>query len=225
MKPRNPWLAGFLNLLVLGLGYVYAGRVKRAGYLVGIWLLVYFITGFSGILATMQGFFASSGLLLGIKLLTVADAFRAAKKNPLPQQQPYMKAAVYVAYVVVILMLPMAPAQHQSEWFGYDRFSVTSDTMAPTVQMGDTILADTWFYHDHKPQVGEIVVVEVEPDLQYIRRVQSVSDAGITFVSDGPNPAPSASMTLPADHLVGRVVGVIYSHTLDRIGLKIAQPD
>ena len=57
--------------------------------------------------------------------------------------------------------------------FGYEPFPTPTVSMSPTVEKNEFFMTDTWRYHSHPPEFGEIVVFKGldGPGIQYIRRI------------------------------------------------------
>ena len=86
---------------------------------------------------------------------------------------------------------------------------VRGQSMSPTFRDGDLVLIDRHAFHQRPPRPGDIVAAR-PPDLQdkaLIKRVTTVSTAGVTLLGD--NPADSLDSRrfgpLLFDRLVGRV--------------------
>jgi nickel-type superoxide dismutase maturation protease len=74
---------------------------------------------------------------------------------------------------------------------GFELVEVVGDSMAPTLQPGDLVLAERLTYDRRAPRAGEVVLVADprHPDRELIKRVAVVGEQGIEL--RGENPARS----------------------------------
>jgi signal peptidase I len=76
------------------------------------------------------------------------------------------------------------PAELRSS--GFRAFTIASQSMSPTVELGDTIIVDTWYFH-HRPVVPVDVVVFRRKDTFLVKRVIAIGGSTVTSVHNEVN--------------------------------------
>ncbi|HEY0511737.1 MAG TPA: signal peptidase I [Thermoanaerobaculia bacterium] len=159
-KPRRPWIAALLTLLVPGLGQLYGGEPGRAiavylGYVVllaGLLLI--------GLPKTFSGLIVFLLALLAYVLWVVWDAVRIARRKQDYVLKPCNRWYGYVAAVLVAnlligpRLLALSPVK---------AFRIPSGSMEPAVRVGDHLYADMAGYRSARPSRGDLVIF-VSPD-------------------------------------------------------------
>lgn len=169
-KPRRPWLAALLALLLSGLGQLYAGEPRRAlaVYLGSVALLAGSIL--IALPKTFPGLIAFVLAELSYRLWSMWDAARIARRKQDYLLQPFNRWYWYVAAVLVLNVLvgPRLAALSPIE-----TVTVTSRSMEPAVLRGDRLCADMAFYRSSKPSRGDLVlfVSPKDPKTQLLQRV------------------------------------------------------
>jgi signal peptidase I len=164
--PR-PWVAALLSFVFgPGVGHLYADRAKRAA---GVWLLqgsVLAATGLAFTRSVHAGFalFAVAALVwLGCAIDAALTARRAARRAP------------WLRVVAALVVLGVV-AQGAASWFRWavlEPLVIPSAAMAPTLQVGDSVLVDKGAYRARDPLRGEIAVFRFpdNPRLIFIKRL------------------------------------------------------
>jgi len=102
-RPRRPWLAFFLGLLVPGLGHVYAGAPWRAVAALAV-LLLAFVPVTTLIMVSLSfsvaGVLASFGISLALGLLIPLDAALTARRRRSEPPGRWNRVWIYVLYAV-----------------------------------------------------------------------------------------------------------------------------
>jgi signal peptidase I len=140
-RPK-PSVAGFLSVLALGLGHLYAGRWKRA---LGVW---FGARATEFLLVVLMSIVPDSRILpiagLGSLALTIAvawDAIRCARRADtvfIPQR--YNRWFVYAAAFALNLLV-LQPQFGKLLGMRLQLFKVTSAAMQPTLLPGDRLVA------------------------------------------------------------------------------------
>ena len=84
------------------------------------------------------------------------------------------------------------------------RFSVSGNSMYPTLKEGQDVLSINWFVN---PKVGDIVIIEVNGK-QMVKRIQSISDRKIFVVGDNEKESTDSKSFGPVkmEDVVGKVI-------------------
>ena len=175
-RPRMWQFAAFLTLVAAGLGQVYNGEGRK-----GALLLVAFIplVGLIGLLV-LSPFFAFAtpvAVVLGVGFLgyALADAIAGSRKRADAYElKPYNRVLVYVGIVVVAglaregLTLGLREGVVQA-------FRIPSESMLPTLQVGDYLFVDKRA-GARVPRRGDVIVYRYpeDPRRSYIHRVVAV---------------------------------------------------
>lgn len=71
-------------------------------------------------------------------------------------------AANWWIFVVIALGLISVQFERKLELLasGFQVFSVPSDSMAPTIDLGDYVVVDKWYFRDRKPEPNQVIVFQ-----------------------------------------------------------------
>lgn len=170
MKRRKPWLAFWFSMLCPGLGQLYNGNLAwpAAAFVVGTLL-----TAFSAIylFGSLQKLVWALVIGLIFDLVFAVHAYLQAKRLGSIQIKPYQRWWIYVGFAILLYGSPggygfIIPERFLS-------FQIPSESMVPTLLVGDRLVADGWAYWKKDPQRGEIVVFDYPKDhsLKYVKRL------------------------------------------------------
>jgi len=147
IKPRKPWVALAMSLVLPGFGQLYNGEPNEA-----IWLfLVFAFLCIPGI--AIVALYLPSGLMLPALLLSLiatlglwvygmVDAWRGATSRPDYQPAAWQLSGVYLLVLILcdIVALPMLTGYVRTHVV--ESFRIPSTSMAPSVMQGDILFAD-----------------------------------------------------------------------------------
>jgi signal peptidase I len=169
-KRRRPLLAFFLSLGCPGLGQLYNGSWRWAA---GAWAIGSLITYFSAVYLFDTFSKLMQALLLGLflDLFFGIHAWFQARQLGTMELKPFQRWWVYILFAVVLYGSPGG--------FGYiipERFlsfQIPSESMVPTLLVGDRLVADGWAYRNDSPRRGDIIVFDYprDPSIKYVKRV------------------------------------------------------
>ncbi len=174
-KKRNPWLAGLLSFLTVGLGQIYCGKLKKA--IIQVTIL------FLGINSILYLFFVESikpfNIIIPLIFLivyysySIIDAFILARKEKTIILRSYNKLYVYFVYPVVIVIV----FSYINYFFErYEIFKISAVSMENTLLVGDYFYGDKKAYIDSPPQRGDLVLFFYPLDkvTKYIKRCVAI---------------------------------------------------
>lgn len=179
-------LAGFLSLLITGLGQLYNRQPwKAAAYAI--------VASLFGLALDQRPLALHFWTLLGLiggsvcwKIFAVLDAaYVAAKAN---NAKPGVRVS-WISYAVVgIIMLATTiyPSAKQFKQSGFRAFKIASNSMCPTMCVGDRIVADFNAYKTAGPRRGDMIVFRQATGEIYTKRIAGVAG---DVVAPGPNGA------------------------------------
>ncbi len=136
LKRKSPWLASFLNLFLLGLGHVYAGKIKKGVFIyLGLIFILLSIRFFAYSFHILVGLFA---VIICYYLFAIIDAFKSVKRKPYVSPKKYDKWYVYLSIILLqmifISFLPKGSLNNITPIFF---ISIPTTSMSPTLQAGD----------------------------------------------------------------------------------------
>jgi hypothetical protein len=189
--------AALLNILSLGAGYAYCGRLFQAAATLLFSFALFFLFSY---LAAFSGWFVVGGIGLVLLILVVVafDSFRTALSPILTPHMFY--AAAYVLVFLLTFMYFVFPARRVV-------FNTIGNTaMEPTLTAGDHFALDREF-SDFK--VGDVVVAELDDQSLIVRRIEQIKENTVVVTTD--NKSHSQTEELPRASLHGKIVYVLYS--------------
>ncbi|MCF5723577.1 signal peptidase I [Pseudomonas syringae] len=179
MKPgKFPLQAFLMSCLVAGWGLVYVGRIKWA-----IWVAAFLYTGVvllgvSGLSASPIGLYVLFGFIVAVKLASAIVSARLARRYNGPPDVPRKRFhALYVGVLIVITFVLMEVLR--VPLMGFKTYYIPTGSMAPTVSVGDYIVADL---KAGAPKVGDIVVYRWN-GTEAIKRVAGVGGDTLAIVN------------------------------------------
>lgn len=182
-KERGPFVAAFLSFVLVGLGQLYNGQLRRAVVLYALALLLAAVT-IAGTLAItfLQGIVAFYLIVLaalGIKLFAVVDAFIGARRIGMMEMKRYNRWYVYLAIFLASMGF--------SELFEYPAasYSIPSGGMHPTLLTGDYVRVNKYAYSDRTPERGDIAVFwkPGQEKVEYIKRIVGLPGDRIQMIA------------------------------------------
>lgn len=180
MKARKPWLAFLMSFVCPGAGQLYNGNLRLA--LAGLG-----VSAALSVFGTWLFFDSIHKLLTALALGLVADlvfglqARAEAKRLGAVALQPYQRWWVYLGFGAVLYGLPGGYGYIIPERFL--SFQIPSESMVPTLLVGDRLVADGWSYRSQGPARGEIVTFRYpkDPSVIYVKRVVGLPGDVVEF--------------------------------------------
>ena len=167
VKKRVSGVAALLSVVLMGMGQLYNGQLRRAVVFFALDILAVIL------LVTNTTFLLSfHGVMIlyfwvGIRIFAVIDAFIGARRIGVVELQRYNRWYVYFSvYLVPVIFQTVFEIPVAS-------YSIPSGSSQPTLLVGDYLLADKTAYHDRAPERGDVVVFKHPRDNQteYIKRL------------------------------------------------------
>ena len=141
-KQKNPWVAALLGFLMLGLGHVYAGKVKRGIVLYTLLFILALLTMF--IAYDFYIFAVMVIILLGYKLYNIIEPYRIVKNSSGLSHKKYDRWYFYASVIVLhVIVVGMLPKQGIDSFSFLNFYSIPTTAMSPTLQVGDNIAVKT----------------------------------------------------------------------------------
>ena len=183
-KKRKPILAFLLSLVTPGLGQMYNGQFRKGiSYLVGFFL-VYIV--FSFLLFNFYGMIFYVIVMIGFFLFVLIGAVRGAVKFKTIELKSYNKWYIYL----IIFLLSNAAIRPLVGWTIKNNiarsYKIPSSGMAPTLLVGDHLVADMRIYKSEKPKRGDIIIFEFpkDPSKDFIKRVIGMEGEKVEVINN-----------------------------------------
>jgi signal peptidase I len=175
-KPRKAWIAAILSLLTLGLGHLYSGEVKKG-------LFIYFVFQFPiGFLLAIilaispdsLGFVLIIFVPICLYIYWISDSVRLSKTRKANYQlKKYNRWYVYLLCISLSWFLFHPLYKTVVNIFVMQAYKIPSGAMAPTLEIGDYILARKGLFLENIVKRGDIVIFSFPGDKSkdFIKRV------------------------------------------------------
>jgi signal peptidase I len=115
-------------------------------------------------------------LSLGIlfDLFFAVHAWSDAKRRGTVEMKPFQRWWIYIGFALVLYGIPdgyglFMPSRFLS-------FQIPSESMVPTLLVGDRLVADGWSFWHKEPQRGEVIVFDYpkDPSVKYVKRLVGI---------------------------------------------------
>jgi signal peptidase I len=196
-RKRRPIVAALLSLLLPGLGQLYAGKGRAAVRWMAIALFLYLVVHW-GLLPIDRMLLLPAGfwLMMGLVALAVAwqiwaivDAFLSARRAGATALKQYQRWYVYTALAVLFLGPQFVVDTDRLK--PLPAFSIPSNSMSPTLRVGDRVVASNNWFRDHPPARGDLAVHASarDPSAMFVKRIIGLPGDRVQYKEGG-----SASM-------------------------------
>lgn len=182
LKPKEPLMALMLSAVLIGLGQVYAGRIKRGILLFSIPLIlsvamsVYILNPTT----TINIYILIPGVILLIfGVFALVDSYSCAKvyntKNNLKRNITAGKRILLIVGIIFSLFIlnPQKLINQYLKTTVAQSLKISSGTMEPTLMIGDRIFVDKAIYKKSEPKRGDIIIFKhpADPKITSVRRL------------------------------------------------------
>ncbi len=173
-RPRRPWLAGLANLLAPPLGHIYTGKPLRGVVLTVVTSL--FGIGAVSLVLWPIGFIT---ITLMVLVLLIADAVLIVDSIMVARRfgreyylKRYNRWYVYLLIFVVVVTLGEVIKSGRRAYL-VQAYPLPAISMAPTLLIGDHILADKVVYRSRSPERFDVVLFKYpeDPQKRMVKRV------------------------------------------------------
>jgi signal peptidase I len=176
VKRRSPLGAALLSLQCVGLGQVYAGRLRRGLIWMGLAAVVVFgslvnLVPVYQLLWLGIGFplvVAVVGFALLFRIAAIVDAYWVARQAGTMTLRRYQRWYVYVGILFSFLIIFLIVDEIQPDRI--PAYSIPSGSMVPTLRVGDYAVGAN--YGDRAPERGDIAIYFLpEAGVIYLKRI------------------------------------------------------
>jgi len=182
---KRSLLAFVLSIIAPGLGHIYDGR-PIAGILLATALISFVcLSGWLGLLHSFHSAVAyiSIGCIFQVTVAAHAAviAIRQVKTNsfPGPRRSSYALGALVLALFAITGFT-------SREILGVRAYKITSNSMSPTLIVGDRFFVDLTYYKTHKPRPGDVIAFQSPTNnVVLIKRIVGVAGDVVESGSEG----------------------------------------
>jgi signal peptidase I len=175
LRSRSNLQAALLSLIVPGTGHLYLGRRHRA--IVVLALLAALLIGFWP-LRLLHSYFGFCLLYGGWIAVYVYAPLSALIARGVTLSKPASKW-----WLTLLVPLSLLAAEllgiGVTRASGFRSFEVPSTSMERTIQKGDRIVADVWYYKSRSPERDEVIIFK-RKDTFFVKRVIAVGGDNIS---------------------------------------------
>lgn len=155
LKPRNPFLAFLLSLIVPGLGQVYNGELRK-GVLGFVSLFVTVIViGLLGLQKSFYGILTLICLELSIRIYLIVDAIIISKRLKHYKHKVYNTWYYHLLYTTMVYVVFFT--LDTPNFLGINTFMISNTSQEPTLIAGDRVISDIHAYKNTSIDYGDIV--------------------------------------------------------------------
>lgn len=203
-RKRRPLVAAALSLVTVGLGQIYNAQPRKAAaFLSACGLLLATALAFDRAAVTsftaLAVQWSVAAVIVVVILLSIGDAFIAARRRGEITLRAYNRWYVYLAVAVAVSAAVQTVLELRET---YGLYHMPGGSMLPTLDVGERFVAAKGAYRDRLPRRGEVVMFEM-PDGVYVKRViglpgdrVSLRD-GALYINDAPVPRRLVGTEVP----------------------------
>lgn len=167
-----------MSCLVAGWGFLYVGRLRWALCVAGLTYGGVILAGLMGWITTPKGAYSLLAFVVLVKLTSAtASAVFGRKRYDCVARPGVRVHLLYVAALIAISLALFYPLR--STLLGYKLYYVPSNSMDPTLAIGDYFISDTRYT---EPKTGDIVVYKYQ-DMEHTKRVAATAGDTLEIVN------------------------------------------
>lgn len=168
---KHALAACVLSLLMPGLGQAYNGELGKAAAW-GLPLPLTILLLFPGkIFSSFAGLVLWGAAQLCLSLVTSVIAYRSGFRGGTANGTVDLSWRRRLVYVLVTGVCIGALNEHNTDSTTIKAFTVTVDSMAPTMKKGDRVFADLSYYSRHEMQRGDVAIFQGPERSTWMKRL------------------------------------------------------
>lgn len=171
-RKRNPFLAAIATFGAFGLGQLYNGKPRAAAVAYALWISIAGFAILAPLSSSIHWLILYKALEYATGLILMIDAFRGARNVGEIALRPYNRWYIYWA-IALLQIFAVIPFQVQLMASSTKAFSIPTQAMSPTLEIGDKLVADMSAYKGKGPARGDVVIFNYPNDgsVPYVKRV------------------------------------------------------
>lgn len=170
---KSAGLAGLLNGICPGLGYLYVGKPMFAFLLPITMLFLLGVFARSKLMFSPLGFGLTVVLVLSVFIFGVVSAAILVGRSKVTESKWFQSWYGYLGFLTIMFVINSFSIEMRGLLFGYETHRIASHSMKHTLWPGDYIFSSTLDFDDRSPLRGEVVVFSVpgNSSVKYVKRV------------------------------------------------------
>jgi signal peptidase I len=184
-KVRRGAAAFLLSLCVPGLGQVFNGQFFVGIVIFLVYVALMFSAGFLHLLLSFPVAVAYMLVSWSFQIIVAIVAGRTAVRQVIANDVAEFRWLSFLAgaALVVTAMLVFSIGRFPDGILGVRTFKIPSDSMRPTIIVGDHLMVDMRYYTTHRPERGKLAVyLTPGTNVIYVKRIVAVG--GDTIAAD-----------------------------------------
>jgi len=172
-RKLDAWTAFAMG--VVGLGYMYVGRMRNAVILLLFGLAVIAVLSWTRLVLEPVGICLLVAGALVVVSLNVFHPPLIARKQKIAGTKFYNRWYFYLGWFIALQLcyeLLFVPAKPHI--FGYEIFSTPARSMTPILVRGDWFTVDTWRYKELEPMVGDVIAFASNDGYTFVKRIVGI---------------------------------------------------
>ena len=160
MPRKNPFLAAALSIILPGTGQLYNQQKRKTL----VWYVVFFLLPILFILCKCLHSFWGLVLLIffyvWLYLYNIGDAIFGAIRPKKMESQRGEKLLIAVIVILILANVALIAGNRSKNTIGLRAFRIITNSMAPTLQAGDSFLLDLNYYKKNEVQRGNLIAFQ-----------------------------------------------------------------
>ncbi len=171
-KKRHPFLAAIATFGAFGLGQLYNGKPKKAAVAYFLWLGTVIFTIAAPLSSSLGWLLAAVSLPVLTGSMVIIDAVRGARAQQEVTLHRYNRWYVYLG-IILILGLLVNRIGANLALSSMRAYRIPTQSMSPTLELGDHVIADMKAYQTKEPQRGDLIIFKypVIESAPYVKRL------------------------------------------------------
>jgi signal peptidase I len=193
-------LAGFLSLLVSGLGQLFNRQPRKAATFAVISALYPVLLFKTHLLTSYPGLVTVLAIGFAWRIFVIADAAYVAASTKRTESTPPPSKILYPVLGTVLVVMAVFPlfGSDFKKASGLTAFKISSNSMCPTFCTGDRVISDSHAFQSSPPQRGDLIVFLFRPGVVYTKRVIGIAGDVVAHGPDGTILVNGAEFNPPA---------------------------
>ncbi|MDX1340773.1 MAG: signal peptidase I [Reinekea sp.] len=195
-----------LGLVIPGCGFLITKQPWRALMVPILGLFWVWFCAKTRFVITEPGFYAMLGGLVCLYVIAISVSFHALFREQ-HKVALLQVSGLFILTLVLNLGITFASHQYKATWYGFAFYRIPSESMHPTLKIGDVVLVDTWVYKNGSPKTGDIVVFKRTANgMVLIKRVTQIRPNELYVEGDNSDRSVDSRRFgwVPTDYLVGK---------------------
>ncbi|MEO1246638.1 MAG: signal peptidase I [Pseudomonadota bacterium] len=168
MRSLKVWRAGLAGIAGVGMGYLYIGRIRLAFAALLLLLGLFAVAGWTRLVLEPRTLYFFAAVVLTVALAMIIHPMLLARSIKSAPRSGVNRWWIYLVWILASVLSGDLLRAVRPVVFGFEPFRMAAGSMAPTLERGDYLMADTWRLKSADPEFGDLVVFDL-PDNSKVR--------------------------------------------------------